>query len=127
MSFITFYIILIKDKLQPLILSPNLKFRFNHTIISSVRKHSCISLRTHNKRKSPKEDGLAGTSLARNNDQTLWKIYFQRVYQHKILDMELGKHDLFFVFLLCHPVDNFVVLELLNRDKSWLRLPFVIF
>ena len=88
MSPVPVDIVFFKYRKKPFFKPCSLEFGFNDTVFGSVRKHPGICLGSHHKGEGPQKYGLSCTGLASNNDQTLRKNNFQRVYQYKILDLE---------------------------------------
>ena len=88
--------------------------------------HIPIGTLAHDGRNRIDHNGFAGTGLSRNNDKTLRKRNFQRVYQYVIPDVELLKHYALLLFLVCHPVFYLSMLELIDSHQAWLWLTLVV-
>ena len=126
MTLIPLNIILFHYRFQQEVVGTDIELRLHDAVVRPFRKHGSICLRAHHKPESSHQNGLSGSGLSRNNDQTLRKIYFQRVYQNVIPYLKPAEHRLLFV-LLCHPVVDFAFLELLDGNEARLRLSFVVF
>ena len=74
------------QKGQQLSITSRFELSFDRTGLGPFGDGFSVSLGPHQQGQGAQDDGLSGSGLSRNNDQTLREINLQRVYQYVIPD-----------------------------------------